>query len=141
MDQTQIAEKLQIIQDGINTEGDLINQIAAALEDKATGGGADSNIEICSLTLKKYGKGVMAPDFLPTGTIYYTSSNFIPTTEKFDCTNDCIFLLPKNTLFLLTRDGLGEGIKGPVNVTQMLMVQPTQRLYVITDNNAIIELS
>lgn len=34
MDQTQIAEKLQIIQDGINTEGDLINQIIAAFEGK-----------------------------------------------------------------------------------------------------------
>lgn len=33
-----IAEKLQIIQDGINTEGDLINQIAAALEGKSGNG-------------------------------------------------------------------------------------------------------
>lgn len=38
MDQTQIAEKLQIIQDGINTEGDLINQIITALEGKSGSG-------------------------------------------------------------------------------------------------------
>ena len=30
-----IAEKLQIIQSGVNTEGDLINQISMALENKA----------------------------------------------------------------------------------------------------------
>lgn len=38
MDQTQIAEKLQIIQDGINTESDLINQIITALEGKSGSG-------------------------------------------------------------------------------------------------------
>ena len=51
MDQTQIAEKLQIIQDGINTEGNLINQIAAALEDKSSNNNVSSSLSSSTLTI------------------------------------------------------------------------------------------
>ncbi len=49
MDQTKIAEKLQIIQDGINTEGDLINQIITALEGKSGSGNNLTWKQIASL--------------------------------------------------------------------------------------------
>lgn len=51
MDQTQITEKLQIIQDGINTEGDLISQIAAALEDKSSNNNVSSSLSSSILTI------------------------------------------------------------------------------------------
>lgn len=47
MDQTQIAEKLQIIQDGINAEGDLINQIITTLEGKS--GSGSNNLKMCKI--------------------------------------------------------------------------------------------
>lgn len=47
-----IAEKLQIIQDGINTEGDLISQIAIALEGKSGNvENGQENLETCTVTL------------------------------------------------------------------------------------------
>lgn len=52
MSQTQIAEKLQIIQDGINTEGELIGQIAAALKGK---GKEENSIETCSMSFSNFG--------------------------------------------------------------------------------------
>ena len=51
MDQVQIAEKLQVIQDGINTEGNLINQIAAALEDKSSNNNVSSSLSSSTLTI------------------------------------------------------------------------------------------
>lgn len=47
-----IAEKLQIIQDGINTESDLISQIAAALEGKSK---EENPIETCSISFSDFG--------------------------------------------------------------------------------------
>ena len=52
MDQVQIAEKLQVIQDGINTEGELIIQIAAALEGKSK---EENPIETCSMSFSNLG--------------------------------------------------------------------------------------
>lgn len=52
MDQAQIAEKLQVIQDGINIEGELITQIAAALEGKSK---EENSIETCSISFSNFG--------------------------------------------------------------------------------------
>lgn len=51
MSQTQIAEKLQIIQDGINTEGELIGQIITALEGKGGNNNVSSSLSSSTLTI------------------------------------------------------------------------------------------
>lgn len=82
MDQTQIAEKLQIIQDGINTEGDLINQIITALGGKSIARSADNNLPF-SLT----GECIYGDKFIATG----EPSNVGPGMECHD------YNIPENT--------------------------------------------
>lgn len=59
MDQAKIAEKLQVIHDGIETEGELINQIAAALESKNNNKNSKYNCSIIidNAQLGSYYKG------------------------------------------------------------------------------------
>lgn len=83
-----IAEKLQIIQNGINTEGDLISQIAAALEGKSGSGNTNNNLPF-SLT----GDCVYGDEFIATG----EPSMIGPLAECYD------YNIPENTnvIFLL----------------------------------------
>lgn len=99
MSQTQIAEKLQIIQDGINTEGDLINQIITALEGKS-GNNGDISVETCTglLTVRRVGSSpIPATEY----TCYYLNNNletvsFTGTTEE-----ENTFHPVKNSIFVI----------------------------------------
>lgn len=93
MDQTQIAEKLQIIQDGINTEGNLINQIFAALEGKSSGGNANNNLPF-TLT----GDCVYGDKFIATG----EPSMEGPGMECYD------YNIPENTNVIILFKWIGE---------------------------------
>lgn len=93
MDQTQIAEKLQIIQDGINTEGDLINQIITALGGKSIARSADNNLPF-SLT----GECVYGDKFIATG----EPSNVGPGTECYD------YNIPENTNVIILFKWIGD---------------------------------
>lgn len=94
MDQTQIAEKLQIIQDGINTEGDLINQIITALGGKSIARSADNNLPF-SLT----GECIYGDKFIVTG----EPSMVGPGAECYD------YNIPENTNVIILFKWIGDG--------------------------------
>ena len=93
MDQTQIAEKLQIIQDGINTEGDLINQIITALGGKSIARSADNNLPF-SLT----GECIYGDKFIATG----EPSMVGPGAECYD------YNIPENTNVIILFKWIGD---------------------------------
>lgn len=91
MNQTQIAEKLQVIHNGINTEGNLINQIIAALEGKSMTRSADNNLP-----------------FSLTGECVY-GNKFIATGESVGPGLDCYdYNIPENTNVIILFKWIGE---------------------------------
>lgn len=99
MDQTQIAEKLQIIQDGINTEGDLINQIITALEGKG-GNNGDISIETCT-GLLTMGDQFDSPGGQEEYTCYYLNNNLETVSFTGIPEEENTFHPVKNSLFVI----------------------------------------
>lgn len=93
MDQTQIAEKLQVIQDGINTEGNLINQIITALGGKGIARSADNN-----LPFSPTGECVYGDKFIATG----EPSKVGPDAECYD------YNVPENTNVIILFKWIGD---------------------------------
>lgn len=93
MDQAQIAEKLQVIQDGINTEGDLISQIITTLGGKSMARSTDNNLPF-SLT----GECVYGDKFIATG----EPSEVGPGADCYD------YNIPENTNVIILFKWIGD---------------------------------